>query len=232
MAYPRRWNKYKYAVKGYAPHFKSQAIPAAQMAVKALSLATQVAKSINVEKKYSETSFTGSIGGVGAPKIQLLNGIAQGDGGTTRDGDQVKFTDLGVRLWLKNTQAFSDVYRVMIVLDKQADGTAPTIAEVLENAGVLNFNNMDNKMRFSVLKDELFYLSPNGDTGEMKLLKMYLDLTKKYKKSKGLRTRYSDTGAAVTDIASNSLWLIIFNRSGTANGSDVEYKTRIRYVDN
>lgn len=205
----------------------------ARKASKALYLASKVAKSLNVEKKYHDIYHVGNLSGAGAPYIALLNGVAQGDTGETRDGDQIKCLKLGIKGRVANGQAASDAYRFMIILDRQADGTAPTLAEILQNTRVNSMNNMDNKMRFKILKDKFFSIGGTSQSNTTRCIEEWVDLSKIFKKSgQGLRIRYSGTGSAVGDIASNSVWLLLFNRSGTTDGSSFDFDSRLRYVDN
>ena len=230
--------------QGYK-NFERKASSVAKVASKALSIATTVASFLNVEEKNNDTVDTGDFSG-GSVKTYLLNGISQGDTGNTRDGDQVKVMSTYGRLMLANTDIdASHYFRIMLVVDKQADGSVPTIGEVLEvgasEPAMIAHNNMDNKFRFRILKNKLVKLNPSGSTttGDSRaIIKYFHDFIKKHKKKmhrnplrEGLKVRYSGTSNTAADIASNSLWLFVIADGASAEFA-VDHVGRARYVDN
>lgn len=225
-------------------NFENKAGKVAKVASKALSIATAVAGFLNVETKNvdqidSSNFLAGSI------KTYLLNGISQGDTGNTRDGDQAKITrtygNVVVQSIIPGSQSY---FRVMLVVDKQADGSVPTIQEVLDVSASephhIAHNNMDNKFRFRILYDKVKKLTPQAITGGdgQIMFSYYKDFIPKHKDkmkikpfSQGLKVRYSGTGNTASDIASNSLWLFVIADAATADFS-CNHVGRTRYVDN
>jgi len=218
-----------------------------KVASKALSIATTVAGFLNVEEKNNDTIDSGNFAG-GSIKTYLLNGISQGDTGNTRDGDQVKITKTyGNVAFLSEVEGSQSWVRVMLVVDRQADGSVPTIQEVLDVSASephhIAHNNMDNKFRFRILYDKVKKVTPQAITsGDGSIMFNYFhNFIKKPKSVKGkmaikplqqgLKTRYSGTGNTASDIASNSLWLFVIADSATAQFT-CDHVGRTRYVDN
>lgn len=216
----------------------------AAVANKALSIASKVASVLNVEQKNIDTVDAGDFS-VSNVKTYLLNGISQGDTGNTRDGDQVKIMKTYGKIQLISTLNGSQShFRIMLVLDKQADGTTPTISEVLdvgnsEPPTIAHFN-MDNKFRFRVLKDKLVKITPQSITGgDGSRIISYFHNFIKHRKNKlkrnplkeGVRVRYSGTGNTASDIASGSLWLFVIADAALSDFT-CDHVGRTRYVDN
>lgn len=208
----------------------------AKVASRALYLASNIAKQLNVEKKYLDTVQAQQIDKT-TPSIHIVNAVPQGDTGESRDGDQVK----AIRLYwngtvsndLPSSNNYPVMYRMVILLDKQSDGTPPTLAEIYQTTeNPRSHLNMDNKMRFSILHDKQFLLTPAHINNNTKIVQGYMDLTKKFKKTAGLRIRYSGTGSTAADVASNPLYCIVFTSAGAVDNSTVNIYHRLRYVDN
>lgn len=214
----------------------------AQVASKALYVASKVAKALNVEKKYHD-SYTGA--NLAAPLIIPLNIIQQGDTGQSRDGDQVKMTFINGRIAINNETPGAHNVRFMVIHDRQSDGNTPDFGEILELqggsiVGTNALNNLDNKFRFHTLYDKTVSLPGQVDGGTPELtvgansLRQFviaLNLYKKYKKGTGLRVRYSASTGAISDIASNAVYLLVLPDSGQAE-IHCTINMRVRFVDN
>lgn len=223
---------------------------AAKVASKALYVASRTAKMLNVEKKFHDVQLSASDIYSGSPYIQLLNGIAQGDTSQTRDGGQCKLINCLIRFNVLG-EVDTGTYRIpksirwMIVLDKQADGTAPTLSELLEDPTTspdCSPMKYANSKRFRVMRAGHILLPPNhvafngtsdqtvGKNG--RYVEKYINLNKG--KNPGLKVRYSGTGANVSDIASNSLYFVSWIQAGLATGQGISLagQCRFRFVDN
>lgn len=220
---------------------------AAKVASKALHIASKVARALNVEKKYLENIASGDF--TSANQVILLNGVPQGDAEQTRDGDQIKMHEVYGHCRISNETTNAQNFRFILVQDKQADGTAPTVAEVLDlsNANPTQaFNNMDNKFRFRILLDKKRVagcLSNPGTVGTSGWTQGptagsstgFINFEYYYKfkgKHQGLHVRFSGTGATVSDIATNPIYLLIIADTAIGVGCVFESVSRVRYVDN
>lgn len=220
--------------------YRKAANPAMQTASKALLLASKTAKLLNVEKKFHDVAETAAVGESASPSIKILNAIPQGDTGESRDGDQAKLTDILIRADLQSHQSASTPtrWRAMLFLDKQHDGTAPTVAELLQDASndayaQLSGLNMDNKMRFRILKtwDGILEV-PGVGSRQIKRIEFYHKFSDpKRKNDNGIRVRYSGTGSTISDISSNPIYFYMFQTQST-NQPTLVFYSRVRYVDN
>lgn len=203
--------------------------PAMQKASKALALASKVARAINSEKKYHDVYVNQNIN---TGQVLLLNGIAQGDTGQSRDGDQIKMLSMQYKINIQNNDSAHMRYRYLVVLDKQADGTPPTISEVLQSTTGpadtwVSPYNMDNKLRFQVLEDKsgqvLFGESKNVHIGQF---------YHKFKgKADGLHVRYNGSTGSASDLTTNPIYFI-YEVDSPTNVPTLDFYSRIRYVDN
>lgn len=142
------------------------------------------------EKKYITTAIDTvcgqSVGGAGttAPIIQLINGVAQGSDYNNRVGRKtlnksvfIRYAIRPVPFWKNGGSGYGDVgdkfvvppsvVRMILVLDEQTNGVAPTVANVLDNTNnvITAQLNPDNRERFKILMDKELCLS--GFTGEV-----------------------------------------------------------------
>ncbi len=131
--------------------------------------------------------------------------------------------------------ALSDVCRIILYLDKQANGATAAVTDILETADWLSFNNLANKSRFRILYDKRVTLNystlgphafaaDNYDQGEVV---RYGQVFKKF----NIPLEFSGTAApaAMTEVRSNNLGVLTISRSGVcAFDSDL----RLRFSDN
>lgn len=124
-----------------------------------------------------------------------------------------------------------DTIRLMLVLDKQANGTAPAVTDILETASIDSFNNLANKSRFRILKDTKLVLNSamgaigvSGKSGNRTIPFEWhiknLDLPIEYDNT-------APTGALAT-VRSNNLVVLGISSDQTAT---VRYTARVRYTD-
>ena len=60
----------------------------------------------------------------------------------------------------------SDVVRIILYLDKQCNGAAATVTNILENALYQSFNNLANKSRFRTLMDRTYDMNYTAAAGD------------------------------------------------------------------
>lgn len=130
-----------------------------------------------------------------------------------------------------NNQA-DDTIRLMLVLDKQANGAAPSVTDILETASIDSFNNLANKSRFRILKDSKIVMNTYSgglggtttDSGNRTLPFEWhinnLNLPIEYDNS-------ATTGALAT-IRSNNLLVLGISSDQTAT---IRFTARVRYTD-
>jgi len=118
--------------------------------------------------------------------------------------------------------------RVMIVWDKQANGTAGVDGSVvLEQNNVYGFNNLDNSDRFQILKDKWYTLNPMTQTGSTangfaeKLVRISCN-------NLNIPIMYSGATGAIGEIKSNNIIILV---GGSTVDATFLWTTRVRYTD-
>jgi len=176
------------------------------------------------EKKYLDTKTTNAALNVAAAANPiLLNGVAQGTDATERIGRKVTWESILIRcrLGLNTTTATNSAYRILLVVDKQANAAAPAVSDILQDtAYFVSPNNMANRARFVTLWDKKGDLTTSGDG----IIIEELFLRKKF------QTIYSGIGATVGSIASGALYLVVFG-DAAANGLALSSYVRLRFSD-
>jgi len=157
--------------------------------------------------------------------LTLLNGLAEGDSATTRDGRQVLFKSL--QLYVRGTMngsATNTTCRVIIFLDKQPNETAPTMAALLATTvagGVDAFRNLDNRKRFVILHDSRMVLSTD-----------FPERVHEHYKKMSLVSQYdSGNAGTIADITSNSLYMLQVSDEATNTPTQI-FNVRLRFIDN
>ena len=183
------------------------------------------------ELKYVDTTFQNNISDAGT--LVLMNGLQPGTGASQRIGKKAVFKNYLLRAAIgvpTNTGAtpLSGYIRLMIVMDKQANATAPTVAQILEAVSAIAPMNMDNRDRFTVLHD---YQCPVDQLGGRPST-----VHKKFRKINVTTVYNAGTAGTVADIATNSIYLLyIYTQIGTGAAPTVppalDFYGRIRYDD-
>lgn len=159
-----------------------------------------------------------------------INCVQQGATAYNRIGTKLlmKSIKFDCDLILKGSAPTTTTARLMIVYDRQPNGSFPAIASILSSnvSGTPNFNsgiNMANRSRFLILRNQLVNLDANGEQG-------YHWST--FIKTK-LETQFGSTAGNIGDIQTGALYFVAFaNASGATIFIDVSTATsRIRYFD-
>ncbi len=123
----------------------------------------------------------------------------------------------------------SDTCRVILYLDKQANGATAGVTDILESADYQSFNNLANKGRFRTLMDKTWDLQAmsgafdgtNDQFGE-NIINDSL-----YKKV-NIPIEYSGATGAITELTSNNIGVLTISSEGICAFAS---KMRVRYVD-
>lgn len=196
-----------------------------------------------VEKKFHEITRSEeaialiATGAIDSP----LQGISQGTTAQTRLGIRLFGWSLEVRGQIKMPTStdltLDNQVRLLIVLDKQANGSTPTFAQVLNLDGSSNpfyaYQKEENRRRFTILKDRFFPLNViaaagNGTANDAGQVVFPFTFYKKW--ANGLKVVYQ-TGASggVSDIMDNNIWVMAFAKDATQ--STIEWTSHLKYTD-
>lgn len=177
------------------------------------------------EQKFKDVNETTAI--TSTATITLLNGMVQGDTVSTREGRKIiiKSIYLRSRQTLDSNATDSALSRTMLVYDKQANASAPSITDILTSASVQAFNNLDNRERFVVLMDKVIQVKSEGQfISTNTFFKKYMKVN--------LETIYNSSNVGtVADINTGSLYLVQLGTQAVTADVDNFTNVRIRYVD-
>jgi len=196
---------------------------------KALSMVRYIKKEmLNTEKKIlnvaislssTNTSYSSA---THAEHFVALNTIAQGHGDSQRIGRQVKIDSIYIKGRLQNTGTGVSHARVMLILDKQFDGTnTPDFGELFE--GGIDVNTVWKQRalgyagRFFVMYDRIFKLN-DGDN-ESYIFNIYRNTNKVI--------RFDDS-----TIIGNNYYFMVISDKGTSVSPTFEGICRTKYIDN
>ncbi len=174
--------------------------------------------------------------------VDVLSGVAQGDGEIQRDGRKYLIHSISVKLRVhaiaieSATAPDDDLHgRFALVLDTQTNGAQLTATDVMvgsTNEDRLSFRNLQQVKRFRVLWDRSFLLKRQVvNEGAANLFATNLVSTPiiRFTKifSKPVEVICTGTGAAVSAISNNSIHMI-----GIANNTLalLSYQSRIRFT--
>lgn len=180
---------------------------------------------INVEYKLLEhKSAAQSVNNAGT--FVLMNGSQKGDDYNSRDGRQIRIKSFYFNAKVTiHPSAVHTVFRVMLLIDTQPTGVAPILSQILRVgtvANILCMRNLDNRKRFSILRD--FRINLNQDYPE-KYIKVFRRLD--------MKTIYDDSNAGdITDISSNALYMLFISEEVADNFPTIEHVARVRFIDN
>lgn len=177
------------------------------------------------EKKFLDTYLNVASINTTTPTFLLCNGVGAGTGFNERVGRKIKIKSIQLNSVTIVGTAAPARLRLMLVLDRQSNGSTPSIGNILDNTTILvnskAFMNLDNRARFSVIWDKKFTL----DT----VMKTQIDHS--VFKKKLIDVTYSGTTNGIGSISTNSIWFVAVSDQGATNAPTLVGGVRIRYTD-
>ena len=129
------------------------------------------------------------------------------------------------------TPQSSDTVRMIMYLDKQANGAAAAVTDILESADWQSFNNLSNSGRFITLMDKsviLNYQNLASDGGGV-VSSTNTAREGAFYKMCNIPLEFSATTGAMGEIRSNNIGVLLISANGQAK---FESKIRLRFSDN
>ncbi len=123
-----------------------------------------------------------------------------------------------------------DTVRVIMFLDKQANGATAAVTDILESADWQSFNNLSNSGRFRTLHDKTYdlnYLTLASDAAGV-VSSAEVNIEDAFYKKCSIPIEFSAATGAITEIRSNNIGVLLISRSGA--GGFVS-KIRLRFSD-
>lgn len=194
-----------------------------------------VLKSNMEMKALDNTLSSDTVSATGGIKLDSVCKIAQGTDENERIGRKIVLKKLLMRYVVNlynGTDAANtdDGVRVIVYLDKQANGATATVTNILNSASYTSFNNLSNKDRFTILYDETTDISATAGAwnGTANVFGAH-GITKTMFKEVNIPIQFSDTLGAITELRSNNVGVLLISDNGNINFKGT---LRVRYVDN
>lgn len=121
-----------------------------------------------IEKKFLDTDIGTAIGAINSSmEFSNLNVIIQGDTESNRNGRKVLVKSIHLKGLLKldssaDSTNTSNKVKLMIVLDKQTNGTQFTALDLLKTNSIHSFSNLANRQRFKILWSKEYVIGVSG----------------------------------------------------------------------
>lgn len=211
----------------YVPKFKMPKKPGPPSLVKKVAKLEKQVRLQKDEWKSIETYMAGSA--VAAGTLYLLNGTTQGDNINQREGRQIYVQSIQSNFraeWNSGAVTSPGTYRVILFYDKQSNGAAPAVSDLLDTSTALScdaLRNLNNRKRFKILLDRRYALTPTGASNSAIVDSFYL--------KKFITTQYNaGTAGTVADISSNALYLLACSDEAV-NGPNNSGVIRVRFTE-
>ncbi len=171
------------------------------------------------ELKFHDIPLDDAVIAVGGTITPTINIIPQGVTEVQRIGRRCTIKHIAWRWTIKLANAVSlnqvDTVRMIMYLDKQANGAAATATDILELDDFQSFNNLANKGRFRILMDRTYSLNPtagagNGTTNDSFSFEMHGSFYKKC----NIPLEFDGSTGALTETRSNTIGVMLMSSEG------------------
>lgn len=170
-----------------------------------------------------------------------LNLVKQGTTNIQRVGRNITVREISLR-WVYNLPGVEksassppnglrpDIFRLIVYVDKQANGAAPAVLDIVDVADFTTMYNIQNESRFIFLLDEYWGLnygqmtSETDDTFSVLFEVKAGDWTRKV----NVPITFNDTAGVLTEVTSNNIGMLWFSQYQTIV---VQIEHKIRYTD-
>lgn len=130
-----------------------------------------------------------------------------------------------------------DTVRFMVVLDRQCNGTAPSVGTIFETSlvtTILSPLNLENKHRYKVLKTMYCKIEPkvlaltsaSADSSIVPFTSKFINVYIPFKR--GIIIEYSGATGSIGEMRSNNIFIVAFSQHGDAR---VTGTIRVRFTD-
>lgn len=161
----------------------------------------------------------------------LVNDPLQGTNESERIGRRIQMVYLDVKfIYVPNALSTLDqLLRVIIFIDRQANGTTPSTASLVANSStasqtIISHRYESNRDRYRFLHDQVYTSNYNGES----IIKRHFTIPLSGRDSKVTFSTLS--AGTVADINTNSMW-VYFVTDQSANQPTFSLSTRLRFYD-
>lgn len=210
--------------------------------------------SMKPELKAVDVTASGTLDQASASGVTLLNGISTGTDFYNRIGRKVRMASILFKGHLTlvspgtGATASSESYpvRVALVYDDQPNGGNPVISDIfqaVDNSGSATSAspytpvNLNNRDRFTILKDWTLNLKPISNLGTTASYGdgMHGDQNLIFYKKLNLDTIFSGTSSSIGSMTTGAIFFVAYQLQAIqANGINGAYRfvSRVRFTDN
>jgi hypothetical protein len=121
-----------------------------------------------------------------------------------------------------------ETVRVIVFLDRQANGTAATVTDILETQQYNSFNNLANSSRFRILYDKRHDMSYMNTTNASNDDVDGTSISGSFFANVNLPIEFSSTTGVIGEIRSNNIGLLLISQSEQGY---LEGRVRVRFSD-
>jgi len=188
------------------------------------------------ELKFFDTTTAFALDATGeVPATGQLNLIPQGVTESTRVGRKCVLKSINIR-WQAElvpgaaTQQVASTCMIILVLDKQCNGAAAAIGDVLTGTNIVTAqHNLSNSERFRVLKTWRWTMNIGAGVSAAwaNVVRQF-----QYYKKLNIPIEFSSTTGAITEIRSNNLFLLAGTGGQSDDAINMSGLVRVRFSDN
>lgn len=190
------------------------------------------------ELKFAQSLIIDAVVATAGAIFQTIFQVPQGSGQSQRNGRRITVTSIHWRFRISlppqdgiGSPKSGDTLRVIMYLDKQANGGAALVTDILDTAAINSFRQMSNIERFEILSDDLYNFNYSGMASDAIGNVSQGEVVKSYVTTKHtlIPVEYSGTDGLLTEIRSNNVGILLISSKDIMGFGSV---IRIRYTDN
>lgn len=187
----------------------------------------------NSELKFFDSTFSSTnVPSAGSIVLDSLHKVPSGTGESQRVGRKIVVKAINIKMVTTlQEQTFTnttdDGLRYIVYMDKQCNGQAAAVTDILETATYLSFNNLSNKNRFTILMDkyvDIHATAAGGSTFQSGKVAM----THTWYKKLSFPVEFNSTTGAISEIRSMNVGVLIISDNARV---DCNAQIRVRYLD-
>ncbi len=186
---------------------------------------------VRAELKFHDLDIVDTAIATGGTITPSWNLIPQGTTEIQRLGRKCTIKHIAWRFSMTKTQEVTSsadsIVRMIVYLDKQANGAAATVTDILENGDFQSFYNLANSSRFRILIDRTYDMNSFAGGAGTALQSYTRSTSGMMSKRVNIPLEFSSTTGAITEIRSNNVGLLLISNRGQVR---LDSSMRIRFT--
>jgi len=229
------------AIRQAATSRRRKASSASSVAANAGFLRNRNVPGMRMEKKVIDINALSLLIENATGQPALLNGCIAGSQNFQRIGRKINLRSLQIRgvLYPADLTTNAQLTRMIVVYDKQANGAAPTYANVIQSQNIAGTTsstatdmvNLDNRDRFEIIRDKTFSFSFTDAASGFSSSPGNYEINEFIRLQDRPTIFNAGTAGTVGDIQSGSLYIFWISTQANATGSTFQGSYRTRFLD-